>query len=526
MKPNKTETTRRASVRSECSTRISAGDKDWTVMIYLAGDNDLSEHMARSLEDIRRASASLSFEEGGRMNVLTFFAGSSLTTPTSYFDFSDTHSGDAPHCRPLIEPAKKAGDSLLNFVRWCIADKTEGGRGRKARNYALILSGHSLAFHGNTFLRDESSGQYFTLAEMRRTLEKVNDLYLRDPNGSRLAILGFDTCVMGMAEVAYELKDVARTLVASEGSLPNSGWAYAPMLSSFAARIMQDPEGMQTAGIHAAAEALVRSFTDHYRGLAIGGGSIDISACDLDRIEPVVSTLNSLGASLNNLLADPAETFFRDLKRMLLQSHYDSQTYMSDQCVDIKDLCERLMDECGHTRSSAELDHLREKCSDVIGSVDACVLKCGFSADAYQFSNGLSAYFPWSRVALDLTDDRYRELRFVSGSEIGAERPMGPGKDWYSFLTRYVADITVRTGRRPLDKSVPPAATCGSIVHIPRVLNESAFLSADGPIGRSKDAPPFYKGHGPDSLYMAHFRRFKNFELDWRIAGFADDRAG
>ena len=52
--------------------------------------------------------------------------------------------------------------------------------------------------------------------------------------GQEFDILGFDSCVMGMLEVGYQFALVAKTMIASEGSVPNAGWTYAKILGCLA----------------------------------------------------------------------------------------------------------------------------------------------------------------------------------------------------------------------------------------------------------------------------------------------------
>ena len=52
--------------------------------------------------------------------------------------------------------------------------------------------------------------------------------------GQKLDILGFDSCVMGMLEVGYQFNLVAKTMIASEGSVPSAGWTYAKILGCLA----------------------------------------------------------------------------------------------------------------------------------------------------------------------------------------------------------------------------------------------------------------------------------------------------
>lgn len=547
--------------------------------------------MAFSLESIAKFAASMSAEQRAKINVLAYFDGSALTAPTTYFDFSDMKSGEGPvrravtHDLQLHRPSADAGqgfpsglqsensgspEALLNFVRWCTND-SDGCRGRKARNYALIVSGHSLGFHGNTFLHDERTGKHFTVASFRKTLEEINSLYLKGQSDGRIAILGFDSCLMSMLEVGYELKNVAKTVVASQGSLPNTGWGYAEMLGDFVAGL---DSGADTGAL---AARLVRAFTNYHRGLALGGRAIDISAWDLDKAIPLARSVNRLGSCLNELLdedrSENGRRVSREVKRIILQSHYDSQTYMMDQCVDIKDLCQRLLDECCHTETSTAVTRLTNACGRVIATVDDCVLMCGYSGDTYQFSNGISMFFPWSSLSFAFTDAAYRNLRFVGGDEKDkCRQPLGIGSAWYEFLLNYVGNITLRRSRKVrkntlvdptvygnIDQSQSGALVAGTRDLLPYLKGAHAtdkdmlpYLKGAAASGKdmlpylkgapdlskdmlpylkgesvvSKDLLPYLKGMAENKNYLAYFGRFKNFELGWEISGFTDERPG
>ncbi|MEO7658382.1 MAG: hypothetical protein ABIV48_02100, partial [Pyrinomonadaceae bacterium] len=64
--------------------------KDWTIMVYMAGDNNLSENMASSLEGLGVFASNRTAGERGAANLLTFFDSSSLTAPTFYIDYSES----------------------------------------------------------------------------------------------------------------------------------------------------------------------------------------------------------------------------------------------------------------------------------------------------------------------------------------------------------------------------------------------------------------------------------------------------
>lgn len=548
------------------TTRQLSKKKEWTIMVYFAGDNNLSENMAFSIESLGQFSASLSDEERSQINLLAYFDGASMTAPTLYLDYSEAKADGKPFRQPVTPalqihrpnenaerpqtPLEFAGpvsedsgssEAILNFVRWCTASEDENGRGRKARNYALILSGHSLGFHGKTFLCDESSGKHFTLSGFRRTLEQANDLYLSDSQDGRIALLGFDSCLMSMLEVGYELKDVAAAIVASQGALPNSGWSYAPMLSEFVSTLSknesndsetrvapEDRSKTSKSRVHDGARSLVRSFTEFHKDLAIGGRSIDISAWDLDRVGPLTEAVNRLGAKLNHLLTVSSDSgtgkpspLFHELKKIILQSHYDSQTYMEDQCVDIKDFCQRMGMECDMIASrpfGPEMRTISGLCNDVIAEVDNCVLACGFSGDNYQFSTGISMFFPWSIVAFSLTDLRYRMTRFVRGKgNRDIRRPLGPGREWYAFLQNYIGNVTLRRSRTAPKVSDAHTMFYDKIAPSPGLSYE---LLSKNCMPYMRNCMPYMRG-GVSSYN--NFGQFKNFEMGWDISGFAED---
>lgn len=108
------------------------------------------------------------------------------------------------------------GDSktLRDFVEWSIENYP-------ADNYALVISGHGKGWEGTSY--DLTSGNdNLNLSELKEAL-----------TGFDLDLIGFDSCQMGTIEVAYELKDIADVMVASENAVISDGWPYGKILESF-----------------------------------------------------------------------------------------------------------------------------------------------------------------------------------------------------------------------------------------------------------------------------------------------------
>lgn len=526
--------------------------KDWTILVYMAGDNNLSENMAFSLDEIATAANEIptistpNQDMSGRqlatkdVNLLVFFDGNSLTAPTQYIDYS----GEEPEIENNISkhrvygsrssknaPGKEgnsaSANSILNFINWCI--KTQN---RVARNYAVIFSGHSFGFHGTSFLRDESDGGYITLWRFRWALQTAVDEIF----GKKIAILGFDSCVMSMLEVGCELKAVATSMIASEGSLPNSGWSYTALLNKFLPKFKSDVKKDFTSAItnaekqkafvsrfnlaanpfislmdtnlsdaqsqdanqnkslgaeeivsidfiineivelpeyvRATAKEFVTDLISRQNRLLVGGRSIDIAAWNLEKVKDVAENFNELARVFNKHFAirtkvesgsleDDDIAVFWELKKILLQAHYNAQTYMNEQCVDLKDFCKLLIIESLFVLNRNDLKpaftEIIRKCKAVIASIDDCVIQSGFSGDEYQYSNGISVFFPWSHLTMELTNYRYQYLIFSQGDLRPADEERrdlnnyyeyeGVGKDWYFFLMNYLYNVTLRQTR-------------------------------------------------------------------------------
>ncbi len=459
--------------------------KEWTIMIYLAGDNDLSVDMAHAMEQIK----GIAGEEANGTNLFVYYDGNSESIPTLYCDFSD--SANPRHVRSFKVPNKlyrvsqkrneNAADyrSVLNFVDWCL-NKVEVHtgdtirRGRRADKYGLIFSGHSLGFNDPGLFKDESSGKTMKMEDMfllvdRLTRSKeelagqIHDLDLEyekehrfdiDPDADRrrstvllgqpLDILGFDSCVMGMLEVGYQYKRAAKTMIASEGSVPSAGWTYAKILGSLAREItpLDDNE---------VAARFVTRFIKSQDSFTVGGASVDMAAWDMAKLDGLNTEFDKLAKVLFQCFDDPTSSVYRHMERVLLQVHWKCQSYMHDQNVDIGDFCELLRAECNSlagdlsSEDGVILGRIQEACDRVLSELNNVVILSGFSGGEYQYSNGISLFFPWSYLTYRASEKYYKRLEFVG---------KGAGRSWSQFLQRYLGEVTLRPFEDP-EVSIP-----------------------------------------------------------------------
>lgn len=103
-------------------------------------------------------------------------------------------------------------NTLITFVNFCMTYYP-------AEHYVLDLWDHG---SGWAICFDETSGDdALTMAELRDALATINTT-----TGDSIDILVMDACLMGTLEVAYEVRDHASILVASEDAILASGFPY------------------------------------------------------------------------------------------------------------------------------------------------------------------------------------------------------------------------------------------------------------------------------------------------------------
>jgi hypothetical protein len=444
--------------------------KEWTIMIYMAGDNNLAVDMAYAMEQIKGVAA----EGADSPNLFVYYDGNSPSIPTLYCDFSEPRRPRYVRSYKVPDklypvPARQnenAADkkSIVNFVDWCVnkvevvSESGEITNGRRAQKYAMIFSGHSLGFQDIGLFKDETSGKSMKMSDLYIVLERLvctqeeldrdarkaglkGDLLRQDTKlllGQKLDLLGFDSCVMGMLEVGYQFERAAKTMIASEGSVPNAGWTYAKILGCLTRR-----DG-NTDCWHVAAD-FVRNFIKTQDSYTVGGVSVDMAAWDLSRMPDVTRAFDALAEVLIACFENPDTRVYRQMERIILQAHWKSQTYMYDQNVDIGDFCELLARECslvidelGGGEDLEILHEVQDKCRGVLDELKKAVILSGFSGGAYQYSNGMSAFFPWSREGYEVSRKNYESLWFA--------RDAGRNKrfTWTGFLKKYLNEVALR----------------------------------------------------------------------------------
>lgn len=251
----------------------------WTIMVYLAADNDLEPF---AMQDINEMESAI-LPEG--VNVIV-----GIDRAPGY----DTSNGDWTDSRAGIiqrdTSTSLIGSTLYSFGELDMGDPATltafidlAAYVRPADNYALIIWDHGSGTGGVCV--DDSSGQD------NLSLEEISNA-IRDSNPGRASIVGFDACLQGMVEQAHALDGLADWLVASEQLVPGEGWNYRSWLTdAFASGA--------NANANTVTQAAVRSFGDNY----VFDSDVTLSSVDLTRLSRLEGALQAFTSAAQSATA-------------------------------------------------------------------------------------------------------------------------------------------------------------------------------------------------------------------------------
>lgn len=200
----------------------------WTVLVYAAGDNFLERvetiqlgnlEEVGSIEDVNMV---VQYDRNPKEAEKTNREGEerykSYPSDTARYYLKKSSKSKSKSVIEKIGKTDSGGQkNLEKFLEW-------GMEKYPAENYLIILKNHGGGFTG--ILSDESEQSFTSIPEVKEAIlnaEKKSGINKED------VVLGLDACIMGQAEVAYELKDAAKYMIAPQTTM-RGGWPYRSIL--------------------------------------------------------------------------------------------------------------------------------------------------------------------------------------------------------------------------------------------------------------------------------------------------------
>ncbi|HEY0462438.1 MAG TPA: clostripain-related cysteine peptidase [Pyrinomonadaceae bacterium] len=557
-----------------------ADEKNWTIMVYFAGDNNLNTEMVYALEEMKKI-------KNPNINLYVYFDGYSSNVPTLYCDFSNTDSQfkfyrssaikDKLIKRKVSEEFRFNENSasinnIINFVDWCVkrdrkAAAKGNGTGAVEKKYAMIFSGHSFSFLDWGLFKDDKANFYMTLSKLKWMFERItlkedalteiakkeeaeqaeealkrgfqlvpwNDEKLKERTaeiiGRPLDLLGFDSCLMSTLEIASQFKELANTMVASQGSVPNAGWNYAQIL-------LGKLNDQANAGAKEIAVNFVDEFIKQQNKFALADISVDMAAWDLTALPKLEKDFIIFVSKLIDCFKENESTVYNQMRRILTHVHWQCQTFLYEQNVDLGDFCHLLVKEIELLKTETEVKTIAPivevgtACEEVLKRIRECILLTGFSGSDFQFSNGISIFFPWSWASYLSAKKDYLKLSFIKKSPAGEK--------WNEFLKKYLTEITLRKShaltQTDREGNAIITADSESVVYESYTLlseqngetgvedtNEPDEMGKQPPDG-TRQPPDGTRLFGNMSIFLSRFMKLKNYQTNWNQSGFTSKR--
>jgi hypothetical protein len=391
----------RNTIKSETATskenfRINTG---WTFLVYLDADNNLE---LDGLNDFREMA-----EVGSSANIRIVVQMDRAGRSTSYGNWADTRRfliqhDDTPAAAPLMDMGElNMGDPavLEDFVEW-------GIRNYPAKYYALIVWNHgggwkmdvdknmekAKALKSANASRAESDvlkavctdetsgGDQLFMYELRQALNNAKaSTDARLGSSTKLDLIGFDACLMGMIEVAYQLRDLCGVMIGSEDTEPGAGWPYNTILTQLASAPLMQPADL--------AGMIVEKYYSSYGA----SDAITQAALDMSKLNALVSAVDAF-----TVKATTEWDKLRDARTAAKQYH-PYAGYNAFWGMDIKDFFTR-------TSNLVVSTEIKNACSAVNTALDQAVInEMHGTGDAN--SNGLAIYFPKTKADYDADID-------------------------------------------------------------------------------------------------------------------------
>ena len=371
---------------------------EWTILVHLGADNNLDSFGTKDLAEMTRGLKS------SRINVIVLYDGAKNGDSAIYkiVPGGKEKVDDGGAIIPASNEINSGDPALLaKFTEFAI-------KKFPAHHYMLDLWDH-----GSGIFKDKGAPLTRNFCyDDNGTNMKTKDLNLimgtaAQAAGKKIDILGFDACLMGHLEIAYQVKDSVNILVASEETEPGDGWDYEGWLKKVEALETQKC-ALTPAAI---ATALVDSYGEWYNNIKQNStlAAIDVNGA----VGTFLPVFNQFAADLKAAL--PAS------KAAISTARTSTQSFSNANCADYGDFLKKLQ--------AGNIAGISEKVPTVMEAYKKTIIKESHTGNRYGSvagATGMVVYFPKNGTSYSTTYDNPKEILF-------GEQPT-----WGTFLKEFV----------------------------------------------------------------------------------------
>ncbi len=284
--------------------------REWTMLVYMAADNDLAQWADSDLVEMER------FGSNEDVNVVIQIDKPSIGCRRMFVG-----NGSSVTLEEMGPIDMCAWETLADFIFWGITNFP-------AERHIVILWDHGSGWTtipNRSYGSDWSHGSVLSIAsgDFRQALSAAHEY-----TDTRIDILSFDACLMQQIEVAYEARDHATLMVAPQSVMPLPGFRYDNIIGSLHAE-----PGMNASGL---ARIIIQSTVDNYSDSV----PIAVSAVSIAKTSGLIQEL----IAVENELMEQPPTPVLQAARQTVQTipGLGCTPYPTDDLVDLGDLIRAL----------------------------------------------------------------------------------------------------------------------------------------------------------------------------------------
>jgi len=429
----------------EARQKIVTPQKDWTIILYLAADNDLGPFAVRNIKQMASVGSTKHVNILIHLDIKT--VGRKKVTRRFYVEKNklvQLNTNDP------ITQKMDSGDpqTLISCFKWASHDFP-------AENYALFLWDHgtgsldpasgrifnanelftynantnkleldrSIGYleyvgiiqHLNTLEQrgicwDDTTGNYLTNQKLEFALKAICKECL---NGKKISILGFDACLMGCIEIASIAKKYAEYMVASQEVVLGSGWNYQKTFAPFIDRDLPKEKF---------AEHIVLAFDDTYSHVTNDYTQAAINLAGIIQLEKSINTISlQLMECLKKQTNGSVKKAIQTSRNKRNCTHFDEPSY-----IDLNHFLCNIQQNLNQFKLSSNQEEVKAKqnlnknIEDAKKLISKIVI-ANKTGSNLRKASGISIYFPEHRI-----HSSYKKTSFAASNY------------WFSFLSVYL----------------------------------------------------------------------------------------
>ncbi len=383
---------------SSSSSSSSSGGRQWTYMVYMGANNNLSDAGLYNLNDMEKVGSSGSLaivvqaefspQYSAASGITQAVAGRIYVENDNNPNAVNLNAGTGIGYVDMATPA-----ALTDFINWA---KTN----YPAQHYALVIWDHGGGWKTNKLrsplkgaVLDDTSGNFMSLPDLAKGVADSN---------VHFDVINFDACLMAMYEVAYEFRGLTDYMVLSEQTEPGTGDPYDAILGALAANPSMTGRTLAT------------TIVDKYNAFYVPDTreGTTKSAIDMSQIDALDAKVVALAKALTNETTATAAIQY---------AQNNTQNYEYTANHDLYEFCKSL----NTNLSSGTSGTAKTLSGDIMTLMGSVVIDSKTTTSTVANSHGLAIYIPQANETNSAELAQYSQLKCNLTSRTSASGTWG-----------------------------------------------------------------------------------------------------